>query len=53
MAKIIIENDVQSLVKKLANIIADSANEAIARDDIFKVGLSGVYDLFSKLDENY
>lgn len=41
MAKIIIENDVPGVIKKLAAIIEENANEAISNDDIFKIGLSG------------
>ncbi|XP_012257012.2 6-phosphogluconolactonase [Athalia rosae] len=41
MAQTIIETDVPNVVKRLASLIEESANEAIARDDVFKVGLSG------------
>ena len=41
MTKILIEADTSGIVKKLATLVEKSANEAIANDDIFKIGLSG------------
>ncbi|XP_015517699.1 6-phosphogluconolactonase [Neodiprion pinetum] len=41
MAKVLVEKDVPSAIKRLVNIIQDSANDAISSDDVFKIGLSG------------
>ncbi|KAG7211502.1 hypothetical protein KM043_010771 [Ampulex compressa] len=41
MAKILIDPRDGSVVSCLSNLLKQSADEAIARDDIFKVGLSG------------
>ncbi|XP_015586040.1 6-phosphogluconolactonase [Cephus cinctus] len=41
MAKIIIETDVPAVVKKLSAIIEEKANEVLATQEIFKIGLSG------------
>lgn len=44
MVKILIESETSGIVKQLATLIENSANEAIASDDIFKIGLSGKFD---------
>lgn len=43
MNKILIEPETSGIVKQLATLIEKSANEAIANDDIFKIGLSGEF----------
>lgn len=49
-AEILVEPDVSGVVRKLASVVEESANEAIDRDGIFKIGLSGrVRLLFSFL----
>lgn len=41
MFKILIEPETSGIVKQLATLIEKSANEAIASEDVFKIGLSG------------
>ncbi|XP_012286697.1 6-phosphogluconolactonase [Orussus abietinus] len=41
MAQTLIESDSSSVAKRLCAIVEKTANEAIALDDIFKIGLSG------------
>lgn len=37
-----VEEDVAGVVERLTSLIEKSANEAIATNDIFKIGLSGI-----------
>ncbi|XP_015114388.1 6-phosphogluconolactonase [Diachasma alloeum] len=41
MAQTIVEPDAAGVVRKLAEIIEESANDAIGANDIFKIGVSG------------
>lgn len=41
MAEILVERDDDLLISRVSNLLTKAAEDAIARDEIFKVGLSG------------
>lgn len=45
MENVLIEPDVAGVIKKLSSIIEEHANDAIKTGDVFKIGLSGNFNL--------